>query len=95
MGISYEKGLEHFQIFEKSVNIDKFIAYCKKLRKKNEHDKIALFMDNLSTHKSNTVLDWLDEHDIPVILSVPYSPDYNPIECSFSKIKHYFKKKRL
>ena len=31
-GISKEKGLEHFRIFEQSVNVDKFLDYLKGLK---------------------------------------------------------------
>ena len=51
-GISKEKGVEHFQIFEKSVNVDKFIEYLDGLRAGEPDAKIALFMDNLSAHTS-------------------------------------------
>ena len=51
-GISKERGLEHYQIFEKSVNIDKFKEYCQNMRDKNGDDQICLFMDNLSAHTS-------------------------------------------
>jgi len=50
--ISKEKGQEHFKIFPYSVNIQKFKTYLQELRAKNGDDKIALFMDNLSAHKS-------------------------------------------
>ena len=43
--ISKEKGLEHFQIFEKSVDIPKFKEWLRELRRQNTDDKICLFMD--------------------------------------------------
>ena len=51
-GISKEKGVEHFQIFENSVNVDKFIEYLDGLQASGPGQKIALFMDNLSAHTS-------------------------------------------
>ena len=54
-GISKEKGVEHFQIFEKSVNVDKFIEYLDCLRTAEPDAKITLFMDNLSAHTSERV----------------------------------------
>ena len=51
-GISREKGIEYYQIFEFSVNVEKFIEYITTLRAANGQDKICLFMDNLSAHKS-------------------------------------------
>ena len=50
--ISKEKGLEHYRIFDNSVNIPKFKEFLQELRNQNGDDKIALFMDNLSAHRS-------------------------------------------
>ena len=51
--ISKEKGQEHYKIFKDSVNIVKFKQYLQELRARNGDEKIALFMDNLSAHKSD------------------------------------------
>ena len=53
-GVSKEKGVEHFQIFEKSVNKEKFQEYIDALRAANPDDKICIFMDNLSSHTSDS-----------------------------------------
>ena len=50
--ISKEKGQEHFMIFDKSVNIPKFKQWLQELRAANGEEKICIFMDNLSCHKS-------------------------------------------
>ena len=50
--ISKEKGQEHFKVFDNSVNVAKFKQYLKELRDRNGTDKIALFLDNLSAHRS-------------------------------------------
>ena len=36
IGISAERGIEHWRIFKKSVNTDKFIEYLEELRQENE-----------------------------------------------------------
>ena len=51
--ISKDKGLEHYRVFPKSVNVPKFKEWLKELRDKNGDDKICLFLDNLSAHKSD------------------------------------------
>ena len=50
--ISKEKGQEHFKVFDNSVNVQKFKQYLKELRERNGEEKIALFLDNLSAHRS-------------------------------------------
>ena len=49
-GVSKERGQEHFRIFARSVTTAKFIEWLEELRALNGTDKIALFMDNLSSH---------------------------------------------
>ena len=36
IGISAERGVEHWRIFKKSVNTSKFIEYLEELRQENE-----------------------------------------------------------
>ena len=55
MGISKEEGVEQWKIFSKSVNADKFIEYLGMVREANGDMKIALFMDNLSVHRTKRV----------------------------------------
>ena len=50
--ISKEKGQEHYQVYENSVNVQKFKQYLQELQARNVDEKIALFMDNLSAHRS-------------------------------------------
>lgn len=51
-GISKEKGVEHYKIYPKSVNIVKFKKWLTGLRDVTGDDKVALFMDQLSVHTS-------------------------------------------
>ena len=52
LAISEENGLEHFQIFKKYVNRQKFMEYLDGLYVENKHEKITLFADNLQVHRS-------------------------------------------
>ena len=93
-GISKEKGLEHFEVYPHSTNIDKFIEYLDNLRAANGDDKICLFMDNLSAHTAERSKQSMRDHGFRYIYNVPYSPDYNPIEFVFSMVKRNFKSLR-
>ena len=90
-GISKEKGLEHFQVLEQSVNIEKFIDYLKQIKEANKDDKICLFMDNLSSHTSDRSKQAMRDNDIRWVYNVPYEPRFNPIEFVFSQVKRNFK----
>lgn len=93
-GISKEKGLEHFHVFQFSVNVEKFIQYLSELRAANGDDKICIFMDNLSAHTSERSKEAMREKGFKFVYNVPYSPDYNPIEFVFSIVKRNFRSLR-
>jgi transposase len=44
-------------------------------------------MDNLSVHKSNRVERLIEQAGATLMFLPPYSPDFNPIEEAFSKVK--------
>ena len=89
--ISKDKGHEHYRIFPRSVNVDKFKEWLKELRERSGDDKIALFMDNLTSHTSDDAKEAMRELGFRWIYNVPYSPEYNPIELTFSQLKHNFR----
>ena len=52
-------------------------------------------MDSLRVHTSNKSWDRYKELDIEPLMVLVYSPDYNPIEMMFSKLKGIVKRMRL
>jgi len=44
-------------------------------------------IDNLLSHKASDVREMIESVDTSVLYLPPYSPDLNPIELVFSKIK--------
>ena len=61
---------------------------------KNKNRKIALFMDNLSVHRSRKVTEYMDRLGFKYIFNAPYCPQFNPIEMVFSMMKAKYKKIR-
>ena len=47
-------------------------------------DKSILVLDNCAIHKSDVLCEVVNAHGQRLIFLPPYSPDYNPIEESFS-----------
>lgn len=45
-------------------------------------------MDNLGAHRPKRVRELIEDRDCELIYLPPYSPDFNPIEEAFSKVKH-------
>jgi transposase len=51
-----------------------------------------IVMDNLSSHKVNGIKEIAEKNGIKILYLPPYSPDLNPIELMWSKIKTYLRK---
>jgi transposase len=47
----------------------------------------VVVMDNLSAHKGSRVRELVKERGCKLLYLPPYSPDFNPIEQAFSKVK--------
>jgi transposase len=52
----------------------------------------VVMMDNLTAHKGERVKELIEERGCELIYLPPYSPDFNPIEEAFSKIKALVRK---
>ena len=90
-GISKERGQEHYQLYTKSLNIQRFKEYLKELRARNGDDKVCIFMDNLAVHTSEKTKKYMKELGFRWIFNVAYSPEWNPIETVFSLYKRKFR----
>jgi transposase len=47
-------------------------------------DKSILLLDNCTIHKTNALREIIEGYGCVLIFLPPYSPDFNPIEESFS-----------
>ena len=51
----------------------------------------VVVMDNLSAHKGERVRELIEGKGCELLYLPPYSPDFNPIEQAFSKLKSYLR----
>jgi transposase len=51
----------------------------------------TVVMDNLSPHKNPRVRDWIESAGCRLLYLPPYSPDFNPIENLWSKVKSHLR----
>jgi hypothetical protein len=79
------------ECYGRSKETDKFIVWLSLLKKLLPKRKVALFMDNLSVHRCARSLTEMSRLGFVAIFNTAYSPQHNPIEMIFSKVKHHFK----
>lgn len=75
-------------VFDGPINGECFRAYVSQQLVPVLNPGDIIIMDNLGSHKSKAVRDMITEAYARLWFLPPYSPDLNPIEQTFSKIKH-------
>jgi transposase len=74
-------------IFEGSMNSVTFEAYVRSQLLPTLHRGDILVMDNLSAHTGDTIRQLVEAQGVRLEFLPPYSPDFNPIELCWSKVK--------
>lgn len=87
-----EKGVEAALSYTGSLNSELFIGYLQLCVLHLLTGGKVLIMDNHPVHCAKSVVDFLESRNVPYIYLPRYSPELNPIEEAFSKIKHTVKK---
>ena len=72
---------------EGAMNADSFYIYVKDFLLETLSPGDVVIMDNLSSHKSKRVLELIESVGARVEFLPAYSPDLNPIELMWSKVK--------
>ena len=74
---------------------ERFVEYLKTklLPPLSEADIIA--MDNMRSHHAKAVKQLLDSSKVTYLYLPPYSPDLNPIEKMWSKLKAFLRKEKI
>ena len=75
-----------------SVDAAVFEAYLEQALLPRLRPGRIVVMDNLPAHKSGRVRELIEAAGCEVLYLPPYSPDFNPIEEAFSKIKGILRK---
>lgn len=68
-----------------------FVAYIQQVLLKELRPGDIVIMDNLSSHKSVQIRELIESVGAQLVYLPPYSPDLNPIEKAFSKLKWLLK----
>ena len=79
-------------LLDRPVNGDRFLAYVENVLVPTLHPGDIVVMDNLPSHKGRAVREALRRVGAKLLFLPKYSPDLNPIEQVFAKLKHLLRK---
>jgi transposase len=89
--INKEQGMGASLVLEGSTNGTVFETYLEEVLLPTLKSGQVVVMDNLSAHKGEKVRELIEGKGCELIYLPPYSPDFNPIEQAFSKLKSYLR----
>ena len=85
-------GETMYTSYQGETTKDKFIGYLENVLAPVLKKYYIVIMDNMRTHNSKEVKKVIKDLKINVVYLLPYSPDMNPIEKMWSKIKSILRK---
>ena len=86
-------GIEAPFLIEGPVDAEVFTAYLEQVLCPQLREGDTLILDNLSTHKIQNVGRLLSAQGVGLRYLPPYSPDLNPIEMAFAKLKAHLRQR--
>jgi transposase len=85
-------GMMAPMVLDGPINREAFLAYVRQILVPELRPGDIVVMDNLPAHKGIEVKEAIEAAGAELLYLPPYSPDLNPIENSFSKIKACLRK---
>ena len=85
-------GMTAAAVLDGSINGESFLDYVTRVLVPTLSQGDFVIMDNLSSHKSDQVRQAIEAAGAKRLFLPPYSPDFNPIENAFSKLKALLRK---
>jgi transposase len=85
-------GLTAPYVFDGSMDGSSFLTYVEQVLAPTLRKRDIVFMDNLRTHKVDGVHEAIEAVGAKLRYLPAYSPDFNPIEMAFSKLKTALRK---
>ncbi len=79
-------------VLDRAMNRQAFLAYIDQVLGPTLKPGDIVVMDNLPAHKGDAVRTRIEAKGAKLLLLPPYSPDLNPIELAFSKLKALLRK---
>jgi len=95
IGAMRQSGMVAPCVIDGAVDGDMFVAYVEQVLVRELQPGDTVIMDNLSSHKVTGVRRAIEAAGAQLLYLPPYSPDLNPIEMAFSKLKSLLRARAL
>ena len=82
-----DRGVRCSMTLDGAVNRDAFESFVRQVLVPGLKPGDVVVMDNLSSHKGPKVRELVEAAGATLLYLPPYSPDFNPIELAFAKLK--------
>ncbi len=79
-------------LLDRPINAERFLAYVQAVLVPTLHHGDVVIVDNLQSHKRRAVREAIRKAGAKLFFLPKYSPDLNPIEQVFAKLKHLLRK---
>ena len=79
-------------VFDQPINAMSFLAWVEQQLAPTLSAGDIVILDNLSSHKNPAIRAAIRSVGARLLFLPPYSPDLNPIEQVFAKLKHFLRK---
>lgn len=80
-------GMMATMVLDGPINREAFQAYVEQVLVRELKPGDIVIMDNLSSHKGPAIRQAIEAAGASLVFLPPYSPDFNPIENAFAKLK--------
>ena len=87
-------GLQAPAVFDGPIDNPTFLAYVEQVLVPTLRPGDVVVLDNLAVHKQAAVQTAIEHAGAFVRFLPPYSPDFNPIELAFAKLKAFLRAAR-
>lgn len=85
-------GLAAPMLLDGPMNGNAFLAYAEQVLAPELRPGDIVVMDNLPAHRIGGVREAIEKAGARLLFLPPYSPDFNPIEMAFSKLKAHLRR---
>lgn len=85
-------GMAAPMLLDGPMNGSAFLAYAEQVLAPELRPGDIVVMDNLPAHRISGVREAIEKAGARLLFLPPYSPDFNPIEMAFSKLKALLRK---